>query len=372
MIVFAHLLNDFSGSPQVLKSTIASLNKDCENTLLYVGSDGNGCLTNSAKFIKRYWYKRTRFRFVTLFTYFFSQLLLFSKLLFDKSVSKQAIIYVNTLLPFGAALYGKLTGRKVIYHIHEISLTPYPLKFLLTKISGLTSSLNIYVSDAHMEAMLIKGVTSMRVHNALNIEFSGKATTTEYAHRHQGFFNVLMVSSLKDYKGIPELFKLANSLIDLKNIRFDLVLNEDLPSIERYFDEHLIPVNLTIHPRTNDTFSFYTKTSLVLNLSRVDQWVETFGMTILEAMTLGIPVIVPPIGGPTELVRDGVEGLYVDSRNHEHLRSSLIQLCNNKSLCIDMSQAGRLRAEDFSISQFGEGISLAINHVRDYSNNVSE
>ena len=147
MIVFVHLLDDFSGSPRILRAAILAFTAQGEKVKLYVGSNGDGFLSQSGIATTCYWYKRTGKRFAMLFTYFFSQAVLFCKLLCDRSIDKDAVIYVNTLLPFGAALYGRLTGRKVVYHVHEISVTPAPLKSLLTTIAWMTSSLNIYVSS---------------------------------------------------------------------------------------------------------------------------------------------------------------------------------------------------------------------------------
>jgi glycosyltransferase involved in cell wall biosynthesis len=364
MIVFVHLLNDSSGSPRVLLSTIATLTNAGEEAKLFIGADGNGCLTHCGLPITRYFYKRTGYRVATMFTYLFSQVVLFFKLLRDRSISPQAIIYVNTLLPFGAALYGKLTGRKVIYHVHEISITPVSLKYLLNGVARLTSALNIYVSDAHMQAMSILGVSAVRVYNSLDINFVNRAASLAYVHRNGGCFNILMVSSLRDYKGIPELLALASALVGQPEIRFDLVLNDDLTTINSYFAIKTLPANLKLHPRTSDTTAFYSKASLVLNLSRVDQWIETFGMTILEAMAFGIPVIVPPLGGPSELVVDGVEGFCVDSRDHKLLLSRVIQLYCEESLCIRMSQSGRIRAAKFSIANYDEEVMNAINQIR--------
>ncbi|MBP5609269.1 MAG: glycosyltransferase family 4 protein [Lachnospiraceae bacterium] len=39
------------------------------------------------------------------------------------------------------------------------------------------------------------------------------------------------------------------------------------------------------------------------------QWYETFGMTVIEAYSLGIPVIAADFGNPGSLVRDGITGL---------------------------------------------------------------
>ena len=367
-VVFVHLLNDFSGSPKILKEVIRVVATGGAQTKLYLGSSGNGVLSTCGIPITCYGYHRTGYRLLTLFTYFCSQVLLFFKLLNDRSITPQTIIYVNTLLPFAAALYGKLTGRKVIYHIHEIAITPAPLKVLLTGIAQWTSCLNLYVSDAHQQALPVAGTPARRIHNALDAEFNRTAAASVYAHRRDGVFNVLMIAYLRDYKGIPEFMALVAALVDHPEIRFDLVVNDDPAVVDRYFAGKALPPNLTVHPRTRDTSAFYRRACLLLNLSRVDQCVETFGMTILEAMAFGIPVIVPPVGGPVELVTDGLEGFQVDSRNLSLLRNRVVQLCQDESKCMAMSQAGRARAAEFSFTRFAESITMALEQVRNVEN----
>lgn len=70
--------------------------------------------------------------------------------------------------------------------------------------------------------------------------------------------------------------------------------------------------NLTVYPRQGDVAPFYNRASVVLNLSNKRDFVETFGLTALEAMSAGLPVIVPTVGGIAEMVTDGVEGYKID------------------------------------------------------------
>ncbi|MBE9490389.1 MAG: glycosyltransferase family 4 protein [Bacteroidetes bacterium] len=297
---------------------------------------------------------------MTLFTYFFSQVHLFFKLYCDRSISKNAVVYVNTLLPFGAAIYGKLTGRKVIYHIHEISITPELLKKMLIGIVQNTSSLNIYVSDSHKQALPVAGVPAKRIYNSLELAFICNAAQSKYTHYNTGNFNILMIASLRDYKGIPELLLITNSLLNHENIKIQLVVNDDEVAIENYFLDKPIPKNLSVFPRTTDTEKFYRRASLVLNMSRIDQWVETFGMTILEAMAFGIPVIVPPVGGPAEIVRNGVEGYLISSYEIDKIVNTVLDMSSNEEQCLEISKHARLRSEEFGKDVFGRNLIEAI------------
>ncbi|MDK6079266.1 glycosyltransferase family 4 protein [Massilia varians] len=357
MIVFAHLLNDASGSPRVLLATISALRANPGGVALFIGSDGNGLLSDSGVPIKKYWYKRTPHRIFTLFTYLSSQVFLFLRLLFDASIPKNAVIYVNTLLPFGAALYGRLTGRKVVYHIHEMSIQPRVLQRFLTSAVRWTSRLNIYVSDTHMAALPVEGIAARRVYNALDSSYMHAAKTSTYQHQREGVFTVLMVASLRDYKGVPEFVKLAQAMQDHLVLRFELLVNDSQMDIDRFFSGHNVqPSNLTVFPCAADTTPFFSRASLVVNLTRVDMCVETFGMTLLEAMAFGIPVIAPPVGGPAELVTDGREGYLLDSRNHGDLCKQVLNLMRDEQLCSRFSEAGRARAAMFSRQVFEQSL----------------
>ena len=356
MIIFAHLLNDRSGSPRILRSAIRALAEANDDSRLYVGSDGTGCLDDLKIDTFYYWYKRTPYRLLTLFTYLFSQVCLFARLFRTRDIERDALIYVNTLLPFGAAIYGWVTGRPVIYHLHEVSVTPAPLRWFLTTIARCTAQRLIYVSDFHRDCLPIAAVSARIIHNALDEAFLARAGTSPYQHRRDGCFNVLMLAALRDYKGVPEFLALAERFAARPDVRLDLVVNDEETVLRRYFAAITMPSNLTIHPRTDDPAAHYARASLVLNLSRPDQCVETFGMTLLEAMSFGVPVIAPPVGGPVELVDDGREGFLIDSRNGVALAEKVLQLADDEPLCLRLSAAARSRAARFSPVAFAQAL----------------
>lgn len=368
MIVFAHLLNDRSGSPQVLASAIRALRSEGESARLYIGSDGSGCLDDVNIPTSRYWYKRGSRRLVTLFTYFFSQLCLFAQLARTNDLPRDAVIYVNTLLPFGAALYGALSRRRVVYHLHEISLSPAPLMYFLTAIARLTADRLIYVSNYHRSVLPIEAVPAFTVYNALDEAFRSNATAHAYRHRRADRFNILMLASLRDYKGLPEFLDLATRLEARRDICFHLVVNDLETDIRRYFNRRPLPANLTIYPRTPDPGSHYARAGVVLNLSRPDLWVETFGLTLLEAMAYGVPVIAPPVGGPTELISDGREGFLIDCRDADSLTAKVMQLVDDEALCLRMSEAARARASCFSSQAFAQALRDVVDFSEDAQN----
>ena len=129
MIVFCHLLNDRSGSPTVLRSTIAALAPD-HAAQLYIGSQGRGVLEDTGVPLRRYWYRRSQHRLVTMVTFFASQIALYRALLRARDIPADATVFVNTLLPIGAMLWGRRSGRRVIVgsNSRRISKNTSPMK----------------------------------------------------------------------------------------------------------------------------------------------------------------------------------------------------------------------------------------------------
>jgi glycosyltransferase involved in cell wall biosynthesis len=54
-----------------------------------------------------------------------------------------------------------------------------------------------------------------------------------------------------------------------------------------------------------------------LDVALVPSWEEPFGRTVVEAMTMGLPVIATSVGGPGEVITDGHDGLLLAPRRPE-------------------------------------------------------
>lgn len=349
-IIAFHLIDNLTGSPRVLSDGLRCLMKTY-NVRLFLGS-GSGFLVQLPVEICRYWQPMTSSRFLNHFLFVFSQLFLCLSLMRNRSISKEAIIYVNTLLPFGAAIYGKLTSRRVVYHLHENSLEPKIAFSLLFWIFSRCASQGVLVSESMRRQLPSTKVALHVIRNAVPAEFEVTASGAIYRPRIDGFFWITMISSATRLKGIPEFLSLCQAFRGIGDIKFRLVLGT-IPQDEMstLLQEHRLP-NLTVVEECEDVRPILSNTCLLLSLTRPDLRVETFGMTILEAMSYGVPIVAPPVGGPAELVRHGKEGYLIDSRDQKALEEAILKLYHNEVICNSMSMDARARAGTFSGVEF--------------------
>jgi phosphatidylinositol alpha 1,6-mannosyltransferase len=70
---------------------------------------------------------------------------------------------------------------------------------------------------------------------------------------------------------------------------------------------------------------------------------ETFGQTIQEAQSSGIPVVAPHAGGPIHLIDSGVDGILFDVTVADSPRIAVERLIHDEALRARMGEAGRRR-----------------------------
>lgn len=73
---------------------------------------------------------------------------------------------------------------------------------------------------------------------------------------------------------------------------------------------------------------------------------ESFGLTALEAMSCGLPVVASNVGGITDFVVDGETGLLVSPGNSDQLANAIAKLVDNESLRSQIGKNGRKLALD--------------------------
>ena len=349
-IVCFHHFNDYSGSPKVLKMVLEGLLEKGYQVDLVTSSGGVlDELIGMEGFRKHsYRYHFSMNPIVTMCRYAAVQVYAFwvaLRWMFDKDV----VFYINTLLPVGPALAGRLMGKRVVYHYHENAFIKSAFYKALAWMMQRLADEIICVSGYQASFLSAKKKVIV-IPNALPKNFVEKLhPNPKVAFRQK---TVLMLSSLKGYKGTKEFIELSQRL---PQYRFIIVINDRQENIDAYLQENQLPVasqrNLKVFPRQNDVTGFYGQSSIVLNLSDKNRVIETFGLTALEAMRAGLPVIVPTVGGIAEMVDDGVNGYKIDVQNRDLIAQRIDEMLSMEDLYIRMAENALLHAHRYDTEE---------------------
>ncbi len=351
-----HLLNDFSGSPKVLHDVLEGLLEEgCEIDL--VTSKGGVLDTLQSPRLRRrsYSYAFSASPVLTMLRYVAAQFVTFC-MAFRYLFRRDVVFYINTILPVGAAIAGRIMGKRIVYHYHENAFVKGRFYVTLAKVMERLADRIICVS-AYQASFLKRKRDVAVVPNAVSPEFISTLKPDPVAAFERK--TVLMLSSLKGYKGTREFLELAAALPEFK---FILVINDTSDAIRQWMDKEGIAVteNVTVHPRTSDVASFYNSSSLVVNLSDPRLFIETFGLTALEAMSCALPVIVPEIGGIAEMVNDGVNGYRIDCKDKDRLVRTIKLILTDKDVYMRLSREALAVSRGFSRDAMLQNISYQL------------
>lgn len=343
-----HLYNDFSGSPKVLKIVLDILLKGGHRVDLITSRGGILDTIESSDRLRRHSYNyhfssraivtMARYAIIQIYTFFMSL-----RWMFERDVE----FYINTILPVGPALAGKMMGKRVVYHYHENACSKGRIYRILAWMMQQLADEIICVS-AYQAGRLRRQSKVTVIPNTLPAEYVKDLTQIgggTFDHRR-----VMMLTSLREYKGIGEFVELSKRMPEYD---FALVINDTEEEIARYFKSHKIDgstqSNLTIYPRQRDVVKFYREASIVINLTDKNRAIETFGLTMLEAMYAGLPVIVPTEGGIAELVEDGETGYKIDVQDPTEIEAKIRRILSDRAKYEDMSRKSRQRAYRYDV-----------------------
>lgn len=347
-----HLFNDFSGSPIILRTVLKGLLRKGYQIKLRTSRGGILDSLHDENLSRSYYFYRfsrrplvtmARYAWVQCHSFFFA---------FRYIGKKNCVFYINTLLPVGPALAGRLMGKRVVYHYHENAWIKGRVYKVLSRMMRWIASDIICVSDYQRRTLLNTRKVTI-VPNAVSDKFMSLShVDEESAFKRQ---TVLMACSCRKYKGIEAFFQVAEKL---PQYQFILVLNESPDKVTKFLKSlNVLDLpNMTIEPSTDDMASVYARASVLLNLSDKTQIIETFGMTVAEAMCFGLPCIVPVVGGISELVQEGETGYHVDSHDSELLAERIRSLLTDYDRYCLMSRKAAVASQKYKESEMVDAI----------------
>lgn len=341
-IVFIHSLNNYTGSPNVLSVIINGFVTKGYNVEL-ITSRGDGFLSNMEGVSYGYTnYQWSDYKILTLFWLMLSQIQLFFKILFYPK--QNTLYYINTIVPFGAALACYISRKTFVYHVHENMQQKKPIYAIFRWVYSICNCKSIFVSN-YLKNTALSCNNGIVAYNSLSPDFL--QTTNKFMGTSQTLKEdtILMVASLRKFKGIYEFIELAKCL---PKYTFKMILSATNEEVNQFTNEIGYIKNLTVYSSQTNLHPFYRKAKLLLQLSHPESCIETFGLTILEAMVYGVPAIVPNVGGPTELIDHGKNGYTLDPMDIKKVKEKIQCLMEDEILYKQFSMSALHKSKVFS------------------------
>jgi glycosyltransferase involved in cell wall biosynthesis len=145
-------------------------------------------------------------------------------------------------------------------------------------------------------------------------------------------FNILYtgrISVEKDLKTLFFAYKEVQERVD--NIKLTIVgEGHDLINLKKLEKKLNLKEVIWIGKVSQDEISKYYKSS---NLFILPSEKEVFGISLLEAMASGLPIITTERGGIADVVKNNINGLTFNKGDYHQLAQAMLRLIENKTLC---------------------------------------
>ena len=247
------------------------------------------------------------------------------------------------------------------------------IRFFFGQLVLKNSSCCIVPGTATKEYLLRRGVSPSRIFTAWNAvdnnaieqecSKSDKKGSAKKLRAQLGIENkkmILSVAYLTERKGLQYLIQ-ACARLKKENDDFALVIvgegpcEEDLKKLSYQNDLEAIFVGYALN-----LVDYYLAADIFVLPTLEDVW----GFVINEAMVCGCPIITTrDAGASRDLVKNGVNGYVVETRNVEQLYHAIKRILNDEKLRQDMKKASRHIIGGFSYETSLEGYRAAIAYL---------
>lgn len=141
---------------------------------------------------------------------------------------------------------------------------------------------------------------------------------------------VLTVANFRPEKRHVDLIEACQAVLAQRSDVIFVLVGDgpERPAVEAAVRQRGIEGSVRFTGTRRDALSFISQCDLFVLPSSY----EGLGISVLEALALGRPVVATRVGGIPEVVRDGIDGLLVQSRNPARLAEAILKVLDDPEL----------------------------------------
>jgi glycosyltransferase involved in cell wall biosynthesis len=268
-------------------------------------------------------------------------------------------VHANTTrAAISAVAARRIGGPPVVAHIRDWVPPGRAATMTLGFVAGGAA---LTLANSRFAAGQLAGGTVRVVHNPVDDRaFAPGLVDRVQARRRLGLADqdevLAVIAQLTPWKGQAEAVEMARLLRDTRpNLRLLLVgsakftapgTRYDNAAYAREIERRIGEAGLDSHVRLLGEREDVPAIMAALDLLLVPSWREAFGRVAAEAMAVGVPVLATDVGGPAEIVRNGVDGLLLAPREPERWAAAAAALLDDDERRGAMGRAGAARARE--------------------------
>ena len=282
-----------------------------------------------------------------------------------KLLKSRNIDIVHTHL-YQADFWGRLISLMVrvpiicrTEHGNVNSFKNKPLPYRAAKHLGINQMLDrlsdavIYTSEAQKKDFNDNGRSTDRafvIWNGTDESRFCVSKTREYIRASNGFSSndilIGVISRLTAHKGHRYLFEAMKKVNRIYSNAKLLVIGygEEEHNLRKLGSKLNIESNILFLMQRKDVPELMKAMDIYVQPSLL----KPFGITIVEAMYSGLPVVATNVGGIPEVVIDGETGILIPTRDSDAIKNALLKLIENPAMARSMGESGR----DVALSKF--------------------
>ena len=264
-----------------------------------------------------------------------------------------AIVHVNTLITIPEAIAARRTGVPVLMYVHEM-LPKGGRGAVAARL--IRSSVDTVISNT---AACVESLTSRKVRTEHHAYYGIELPRAAPQHRDGDRPLVVGTLGVVSRRQGSDIFLAAAERVHEQrpDVEFRMIGPEPGGSEQPWAEEmlRLARAGGIKHGRVPDQFDELAEWDLFVLPTRR----EAFGLVLIEAMGMGLPVVATRIDGPREIVTPET-GLLIDAEDPEALAAAILELAGDPDRRKAMGAAGRARVQrDFTLEKQAEAVHSA-------------
>lgn len=267
---------------------------------------------------------------------------------------KPDVIHINQRMTTYVLLPMLLCGiQKRIYVVHSLAerdarglarkVNRFAFHYL--KVEPIAISKTCRASIAHVYGLPEDKIRI--IHNGVNLDLFKRETAYQLLPENECVF--ITSCAFREVKNLPLMVK-AFAITHLRCPATRLIMlgdGETMEDVKHAIAEHQIEDCVQLTGSVNNVAEWLQKAHVYVLSS---DW-EGIPVSVLEAMSVGLPVVATKAGGVPDIVKDGVNGLLANVGDCEALAQAMQRLATDCDLRLAFSKASQRISEQYGMEQ---------------------